>query len=243
MAKGGRLKKFVRERRFRIKIKTWMLFLVLVPLLFLDATLLRQDHIRMTELRDNVINVDAEIEGAETDDELEAVNARLAEALTELKEFVFSNIVINIVEENGTYNVMFGTGPFYLEQSYVKAASRALSEAESQLTDDSNPNGNIYEKASAVCRPQAIQNGWSWNSSQYINCMMGEIQKYPSANEIQDTVIANLPSTELYRRNYASPVFAPTLTGFMLLLTAIIIVIIVMRIIGFLVLRIAVLFL
>ena len=243
MAKGGKLKKFVRERRFRIKIKTWMLFLVLVPLLFLDATLLRQDHIRMTELRDNVINVDAEIEGAETDDELEAVNARLAEALTELKEFVFSNIVINIVEENGTYNVMFGTGPFYLEQSYVKAASRALSEAESQLTDDSNPNGNIYEKASFVCRPQAIQNGWSWNSSQYINCMMGEIQKYPSANEIQDTVIANLPSTELYRRNYASPVFAPTLTGFMLLLTAIIIVIIVMRIIGFLVLRIAVLFL
>ena len=41
--------------RFKFKIKTWQLILVLVPLLFLDATLLRLDHIKMTELRDAVL--------------------------------------------------------------------------------------------------------------------------------------------------------------------------------------------
>ena len=82
MKKRGRIK-------FR-KIKTWQLFLILVPLFFIDATLLRTDHIRMTELRDEVLKADE----AENDEEI-------SKNLEELKNFVFSNIVINVVEENG----------------------------------------------------------------------------------------------------------------------------------------------
>ena len=226
MKKRGRIK-------FKLhKIKTWWLIALLVPLVFIDATLLRQDHIKMTELRDAVLAAD------EADDD-----AAIIQNLENLKDFVFHNIVINIVDDNGTQKVTFGTGPFYLEHQYIRAANAALEAAEANLTGDSNPNGNVYQMASDVCRPQAIASGWAWNNPNYINCMMSEIQKYPAADDIQDTIIAALPSTELYRHNYASPLWAPTLSGFMLLLTAIIIVVILIKVIIWLILRLSLLFL
>ena len=223
MKKRGRLK-------FH-KVKTWKLLLILLPLLFVDATLLRIDHIKMTELRDAVLEADKN----ENDEEI-------AQSLEKLKDFVFFNIVINIVDDNGAQKVTFGTGPFYLEHQYIRAANKALEEAEKKMTADENPNGNIYQMASEVCRPQAIANGWNWNDPNYINCMVGEIQKYPSADEINDTIAASLPSTELYRKNYASPIWAPTLTGFMLLITLIIIVVIFIRGIVWVFLRLSLLF-
>ena len=81
------------KKRGRIKIpkiKTWQLLVILVPLLFVDATLLRLDHIRMTELRDAVLTADAN-----EDDEA------IKQSLEELKKFVFSNMVINVVDDNG----------------------------------------------------------------------------------------------------------------------------------------------
>ena len=217
--------------RFKLKIKTWQWLLILIPFLFLDATLLRLDHIKMTELRDAVLAADE----AESDEEI-------SRTLEELKQFVFSNIVINIIEENGTQKISFGTGPFYLEHQYVRAANAALKEAEAKLSSDDNPNGNVYALASDVCSPLAAINGWAWNDARFINCMLTEINKYPAANEVQDKIIASLPSTELYRKNYASPVWAPTLTGMMILITVIIIVVIFIRVIIWIVLRLSLLF-
>ena len=109
MKKRGRIK-------FKLhKIKTWWLIALLVPLVFIDATLLRQDHIKMTELRDAVLAAD------EADDD-----AAIIQNLENLKDFVFHNIVINIVDDNGTQKVTFGTGPFYLEHQYIRAANAAL---------------------------------------------------------------------------------------------------------------------
>ena len=217
--------------RLKFKIKTWMLVLFLIPLLFLDATLLRLDHIRMTELRDAVLLADE----AEDDE-------KTMQALEELKEFVFKNIVINVVDDNGVQRVTFGTGPFYLEHQYIRAANAALKEAEEKMSSDTNPNGNIYAAASVVCQPQAIANGWRWNDARYINCMMTEINKYPSSDEIQDEIIAALPSTELYRKDYASPIWAPTLSGFLILLTLIVIVVILIRGIIWIILRLSLFF-
>lgn len=212
-------------------LKTWQLMVILVPLLFLDATLLRLDHIRMTELRDAVLSADAE----EDDGKLET-------ALNELKEFVLGNMVINVVDDNGAQRVTFGTGPFYLEHQYIRAANKALEEAEAKFTSDSNPNGNIYALASDTCRTLAINNGWTWDNPNYINCMVSEIEKYPAANEINDQIKASLPSTELFRREYASPIWAPTLTGLMILITAVIIVVIFIKIVIWVVLRLSLLF-
>ena len=213
------------------KIKTWQLFVVLVPLFFVDATLLRLDHVRMTELRGAVLEADKE-----DNDEL------IMERLEELKKFVFSNIVINVVDNNGAKRITFGTGPFYLEHQYARAANEALKKAEEEMSSDENPNGNIYAKASQICQPQAISNGWAWNNANYINCMMTEIQKYPAADNIQDKIIASLPSTELYRKNYASPVFAFTLSGVMLLITLVVIVVIFIRVGWWIILRLSLLF-
>ena len=223
MKKRGRLKIH--------KIKTWKLFLVLVPLLFIDATLLRMDHVQMAKLRDAVLIAD------ESDDDEATV-----EALKKLNDFVRSNIVINVVENNGKQEITFGTGPFYLEHQYIRAANKALEEAEKTIAKDDNPNGNIYQAASDVCRPQAIENGWSWNDANYINCMVEEIQKYPAADNLNDTIAASLPSTELYRVDYVSPLWAPTLTGFALLITLIIIVVIFIRGVIWAILRLSLLF-
>lgn len=223
------------KKRGRIKfhkLKTWWLLVALVPLVFIDATLLRQDHVRMVELRSAVLVADEN----ENDEEI-------VRGLEELKDFVFHNVVINIVDDNGRQRITFGTGPFYLEHQYIRAANEALAQAEAALSGDANPNGNIYQMASDVCRPQAIHNGWTWNDPNYINCMMGEIQKYPAANDIQDTIIAALPSTELYRHNYASPIWAPTFTGFMLLITMVIVVVILIKVIWWVILRLSLLFL
>lgn len=228
MTKRGRER--LRKLKFR-RIKTWQLLLILLPLVFVDATLLRMDHIKMTELRDAVLKADEE----ENDE-------KIVKSLEELKQFVFRNMVINVVDDNGEQRVTFGTGPFYLEHLYVRAANAALQEAEKNAALDENPNGNIYQKASNACRGIAINNGWSWDDANYINCMMSEIQKYPEMDDLQDKTLASLPSTELYRKNFASPVWTPTLTGWLILITLIIIVVIFIRMLVWIVLRLSLLF-
>ena len=61
---GGKLKEAF-NRRKRMKIKIWHLLIILVPLLLLDATLLRHNHIKMTELRDAVMAADEADDDAE----------------------------------------------------------------------------------------------------------------------------------------------------------------------------------
>lgn len=226
----GKLKQsFYKFKRF--KIKTWMLILVLFLLLFLDATALRLNHIRMTELRDAVLAAD------EQDND-----ALIEEGLVNLKEFVFSNTVINVVEENGEQKVSFSTGPFYLEHQYLRAAQAALADAEAKMAGDSNPNGNIYGMAGDTCKALALQNGWTWDNANFINCMVTEINKYPAAADIQDTIVAALPSTELFRHNYASPIWTPSLAGWLMIVTIIVAVVIFIRFLIFLVLRLSLLF-
>lgn len=222
---GGRIK--IKQS----KIKTWQILVLLIPLLFIDATLLRYDHIHMTELRDAVLKADEE----ENDEEI-------AKKLAELRDYVSSNIVINVVDDNGAQKVMFGTGPFYLEHQYIRAASKALEEAEAKMTGDNNPYGNVYNEAGQICRPIAIRNGWAWDNPNYINCMLTEINKYPSADELHDKIIASLPSTEMYRHNYAAPIWAPTFTGLVILLTVIAVVVIFIRLIGWIIIRLSLLF-
>lgn len=213
------------------RIKTWQLLLVLIPLLFITATLLRFDHIKMTELRGEVLAADEE-----DNDE------KIAEALKTLKDFTFSHIIINVVERNGKSYITFGTGPFYLEHQYLRKTSQILQEAEQNVGTDANPNGNVYAAAMSVCQPQAQRYGWAWNNPDYMNCYLTEINKYPVSERIEDTVVVSLPDTSLYRYDFASPVWAPTLTGFAILASLILTAIVIIRIFAWLVIHIAILF-
>lgn len=215
---GKQIKRLsIRLKKLRA-VKTWQLFLIFILLLFASATLLRLDHIKMTNLRAAVLEADKE--GNEI---------ILADALNNLKDFTVSHAVVNIVDDNGDKKIEFGTGVFYLEQSYLTAASEILQKASEAEIDDDNPNGNVYALASAVCRPLAIANGWSWNSPEHIACWQTELAKYPATSAEGDTVRVSLPSTELYRREYVSPVWTPSLSGFVILTTLILGVVIFIR--------------
>lgn len=213
-------------------VRNWQLLLILIPLLFVTATLLRLDHIKMVELRDAVIAADA----AGNDEEIAA-------ALEKLHQYVFSHVIVNVVESNGIQSITLGTGIFYLENQYLRAANAAIEQAESELVDDSNPNGNIYATVGAVCRQQAITNHWTWDNPGYLNCWTSELAKYPASDNFEANLTAKVPSTELYRINFASPIWAPSAAGWAILACLIILVIVKIRIFIWFVLKIALIFL
>ena len=214
------------------KVKTWQLIIILFLLLFISATLLRFDHIKMTELKSAVAAAD------ESGNEEE-----IAKSLNALKDYVSTHTVVNIVEKNGQQYVTFGTGPIYLQHLYEKKASEALAAAEAAAATDENPNGNVFAKAMDVCKPQAIANGWAWNSQGYLDCMTGEIAKYPTTDRIEDTYVASLPSTGLFRYDFASPIWTPTFSGFISIVCLALIVVILTRVILWCILRLALIFL
>ncbi len=230
---GGKRKNHLRQAlRTFASVRSWQLLLILIPLLFLTATLLRFDHLKMVQLRTAVLEADA------SGDE-----AALSSSLQTLQDFVFTHTVINVVESNGVQSIVFGTGPFYLENQYRRAANAAIEAAESELSDDHNPNGNIYAAVSAICRPLAISNGWSWNSPGYLDCWTSELAKYPASDNLDANLTANIPPTELYRRNFASPIWTFTWAGLAIIASLILIAILVIRFVVWCILSIALIFL
>ncbi len=230
---GGKKSNHLRQalRKFG-GVRSWQLLLILIPLTFVTATLLRLDHLKMSDLRRAVLDADAA-----NDD------AAIQESLIKLQDFVFSHVVINVAESNGTQSIVFGTGPFYLENQYLRAANAAIEAAEANLANDQNPNGNIYAAVSAICKPLAIENGWAWNSPGYLDCWTSELDKYPTSDELSSNLlVADLPSTELFRINYASPLWAPSWAGLAILACLIIIIIVIVRLFIWCVLKVSLLF-
>lgn len=215
-------------------VKTWQMVLILIPLLFIAATLLRFDHLHMQDLKAKVLEADE----SENDEEI-------AKALGELKEFTNTHTVVNVVEKNGAQYITFGTGPFYLEKQYTRKATERLAEAQRRANEigDGNPNGNIYQKAREVCEPQAQAYGWAWNSTENLSCWITELARYPTTDALTTEFQADLPNTNLYRYDFASPIWAPTLAGLVILICLILIVVIFIRILGWLILNISVKFL
>lgn len=226
---GGLSKNKLRQTLAKVfRLSSWKIVLILVLLGFLAATLLRFDHIKMTELRDAVMAADEE-----KNDE------KIATALNELHSFVLKHIIFNTVEENGTQKITFGTGPFYLENQYLRKANEAIAKAQADIAkNSSNPNGNIYKKAAQVCDAKSRANGWGFNA-RYIQCYQDELAKYPHESSMDAYGSAVLPSTELFRYEYSSPLWYPCGSGIVLLLCAILFLILLVRFIIWLFLRIA----
>ncbi|MBR5621362.1 hypothetical protein IKW75_02695 [Candidatus Saccharibacteria bacterium] len=229
---GGIKKKDLKKALRKLaRIKTWQLLIILVLSLFIEATLLRFNHIHMTDLK-------AEVAAADEAGDEEAIKS----ALNKLNDYVRSHIVVNVVEKNGISRVTFGSGPVYLENQYNRKASAALEEAEANAATDENPNGNVFAKAMAVCQPLAQQNGWTWDNPDYINCYTSEIAKYPASDRIEDTYAATLPSTALFRYDFASPVWTFSPAGLMGIVCIALGVIVLVRFIIWLLLKVALLF-
>lgn len=213
-------------------VNTWKLLLVLILLVFLSATLLRFDHIKMTELREAVLTAD---EREEKD--------KILSSLNELRNFTLKHIIFNILEDNGQQHIIFGTGPFYLEHLYIHDAKEAIAkqqaEIEKQGTTSQNPNGNIYAKVAKICDGKARIYGWPYYDSRYLSCYTTELAKYPSSESLITDLEAILPLTESYRFDYSSPIWYPCASGITIAAAIIIALWIVIRIICWLVTTIA----
>jgi energy-coupling factor transporter transmembrane protein EcfT len=205
-------------------ISTWKLILVLILLVFLGATFLRFDHIKMSELREAVLAAD------EKED-----NERILASLNELRNFTLKHIIFNILEENGRQSVIFGTGPFYPENLYIHDAKEAIAKQQAEIEEkgitDQNPNGNIFAKVAKICDGRARTYGWPYYDRRYLDCYTNELAKYPSSASLTTELEAVLPNTEDYRYDIASPIWYPCLSGAVILIAIILAFWIVFRII------------
>lgn len=220
---GVQKKKSKKTLREKFHINSWKLVLVLILLVFLAATLLRFDHIKMTDLRSEVLAADEA-----GDDE------RLLKAINNLRDYTFTHIIFNIHESNGEQRVVFGTGAFYLENRYKRDAEAAIAEAQKiidQGSSNTNTNGNIYKKVSQICDAQGKRYGWNYPDRRYLSCYTTELQKYPAEDSIVTDFEALLPPTETYRYDFASPIWCACPSGIVILIGLIIILILLIRLI------------
>lgn len=180
------------------RVKTWQLVVLLLLAGFISATFLRLNNIGMIERRTAVLNAD------ENGDQ-----AALVQRLSALQRYVSSHM-----------NTDLGRG-VYLEAGY----NRDLTVWQSRQYGDSNPNGNIYEKAQQVCAPQ-----FSGYSTAYLQCTTSELAKYPAADALADG--SGQPVQQTYIHDFASPAWSPDFAGWSLVLCGVIVLFIFIRLLS-----------
>jgi len=180
------------------RVKTWQLVVLLLLAGFIAATFLRLNNIGMVERRTAVMNAD------ESGDQ-EVIIQRLSA----LQRYVSSHM-----------NTDLGRG-VYLESSY----NRDVTLWQTKQYGDSNPNGNIYQKAQEVCAPR-----FSGYSAEYLRCTTDELAKYPAAEGPSDG--SGKPVQDTYVHSFASPSWSPDFAGWSLVLCAVIALLIVVRLLA-----------
>ncbi|MFZ2126078.1 MAG: hypothetical protein WAV04_01025 [Candidatus Microsaccharimonas sp.] len=138
----------------------------------------------------------------------------LIKRLYDLQQYVSSHM-----------NTDMGSG-VPLQASYDRAVDKAINDAVS----GGESSGNIYKIADDYCAPQ-----FSAYSTAYLNCFLGQLEKYPTAAELIENV--EKPSPELYVHDFASPVWSPDFAGWSLVICAVLVLMIIARLVGLAILR------
>ncbi len=107
------------------RVKTWQLIILLVVCAVFGAFLLRQNNLKMIELRNLVTKADEDPAGD------------TKKALTDLQTYVSSHMNTNL-----------GNG-IYLQETYQRAYTTAVQAA----VTATNPNSKVYEQVELECRP------------------------------------------------------------------------------------------
>lgn len=193
--------------RFLQHAKTWQLLVVLILCGFVAATFLRLNNIGMIERRTAVIAADEAGDNAVTQQRLFA-----------LQRYVASHMNAD-------------PGRIAFNGQYQRDSQKLKDEAASQDTSD----GNVYQKAAAVCDPIARAQGWRWPDPRYTQCIDAELSKYPAANGPVTSI--KVPDVSMYYHSYVSPAWSPDFAGFSLLACAILALMILVRLVSLFVLR------
>ena len=183
------------------RVKTWQLVVLLILMSFVAATFLRLNNIGMIERRSAVLAAD---EHGDTE---------------QLQKRVYD------LQRYSSTHMNASPGRIALSNQYDRDASKIKAAAEK--AGDSNPNGNIYKKAAAVCDPIGQAQGWRWPDPRYTECVDKQLSKYPEANGVTKTV--QLPDPSLYYHNFVSPLWTPDFAGFSILVCVAILIIIITR--------------
>lgn len=120
-------------------------------------------------------------------------------------------------------------GGFYLAKSYERDKAAAEAAASSGV----NPSSSEYQTASVECRSK-WQGGVASFRNDYVKCVQDRIAALGAQ---PSPVAAKLPDPDLYKVNFASPLWSPDPAGFSVLASLIIVVLIIMRATGVVVLR------
>lgn len=188
-------------------LRAWQLALLLVPLVFVSATLLRMNNLGMVERRSAVLTAD---QAGSTDD--------VTRSLADLQNYVSAHM-----------NTDLGSG-LYLKYSYQRAYDAALSAAAE--TNGTNPNSAVYQQASIDCRSR-FKGGVESYRNDYVQCVVDRVSQL--APQAQAT--ANLPSATDYRFDFVSPVWSPDFAGLAVALTALTALLVLIKGLGYLVFR------
>lgn len=118
------------------------------------------------------------------------------------------------------------SGVIYLQHQYDRDAQAAIEEASNSSSESASANSHAEE----VCHPQ--YSGWS---TAYMQCFLEELAKYRTSETLAEP---QLPNTELYRYEYASPLWTPDFAGWSSLVVVLIFLVIIIRLISLGILRI-----
>lgn len=134
-------------------------------------------------------------------------NKDVAQALANLRNYVANHM-----------NTSMGSG-IYLEHSYQRAYDQAVQEA-----GKSGAGSALYQQADRECQSLFSKTA---SFQAYLQCVADKITASGSAQDPLAAVKA--PPADLYRYNFASPVWSLDVAGFMLLMTALLGLIIIGR--------------
>lgn len=193
--------------RFLQHVRTWQLCVILILCAFLAATFLRLNNIGMTERRSAVIAADEAGDSAVTQQRLFA-----------LQRYVNSHMNAD-------------PGRIAFIGQHQRDSQKLKDEAASQGASD----GNVYQKAAAVCDPIARAQNWRWPDPRYTQCVDTELSKYPAASG--PVMSIKVPNVSMYYHSYVSPSWSPDFAGFSILVCIVIALMIIVRLGSLLVLR------
>lgn len=118
-------------------------------------------------------------------------------------------------------------GGFYLTQSYERAREAAMQAA----SDTSNPNSAVYSQASIACQSSSERARYGG----YVACVLAKVDVVGGQGNLTSSL--KLPPSELYKINFASPLWSFDLAGIFVALSTLIILVILIRATGVIILR------
>lgn len=161
-----------------------------------SAFFMRQNNLRMIELRNLVMQADEQ-------------NKDIPAALNNLQSYIATHM-----------NTSMGDRGIYLEHSYQRAYDAAVQKA----AQGGSASAVTYQQADKAC-----QDLFSKTSSfpAYIQCVTDKVAASGAAADPIASIQA--PSADLYRFNFAAPVWSPDVAGFTLLTAMLVAAIIAFR--------------